>query len=155
MPTDVAVVLRNQPGELARLGEVLVAAGVQLRGLAAFTGDGSGFGHALIDDKDLASASAALKREKIAVADTRDMLVVDVPHPGGVVEILQALAEANVNVDLSYTVCGDRSRSPPTTSTTRAKRWPNRPRRATTGRRSTRSASRRRAARPRGPPAPP
>ena len=108
MPTDVAVVLRNQPGELARLGEVLVASGVQLRGLAAFTGDGSGFGHALIDDKDLASARAALKREKIAVADTRDMLVIDVPHPGGVVEILLTLADANVNVDLSYTVCGDR-----------------------------------------------
>jgi hypothetical protein len=108
MPTDVAVVLRNQPGELARLGEVLVAAGIHLRGLAAFTGDGTGFGHALIDDKDLAGARQALKREKIAVADTREMLVVDVGHPGGVVDVLLALADANVNVDLSYTVCGDK-----------------------------------------------
>ena len=108
MPTDVAVVLRNEPGELARLGEVLVAAGIHLHGLAAFTGDGSGFGHALIDDKDLAGAKQALKREKIGVADTREMLVVDVTPPGGVVEVLQALAEANVNVDLSYTVCGDK-----------------------------------------------
>ena len=67
-----------------------------------------GFGHALIDDKDLASAKQALKREKIGVADTREMLVVDVTPPGGVVEVLLALAEANVNVDLSYTVCGDK-----------------------------------------------
>ena len=67
-----------------------------------------GFGHALIDDKDLAGAEQALKREKIGVADTREMLVVDVTPPGGVVEVLQALAEANVNVDLSYTVCGDK-----------------------------------------------
>ena len=108
MPTDVAVVLRNEPGELARLGEVLVAAGVHLRGLAAFTGDHSGFGHALIDDEDLTSAKQALKREKIGVADTREMLVVDVGKPGGVVDVLLALAEANVNVDLSYTVCGDK-----------------------------------------------
>ena len=36
------------------------------------------------------------------------MLVVDVTPPGGVVEVLLALAEANVNVDLSYTVCGDK-----------------------------------------------
>src|SRR5687768_3980336 len=108
MPTDVAVVLRNEPGELARVGEVLVGAGVHLCGLAAFTGDGRGFGHALIDDADVVGARDALKREKIAVADTREMLVVDVTPPGGVVEILLALAEANVNVDLSYTVCGDK-----------------------------------------------
>jgi hypothetical protein len=108
MPTDVAVVLRNQPGELARLGEVLVAAGVRLRGLAAFTGDGSGFGHALIDDADLATARKALKREKISVADTREMLVVDVGQPGGVVDVLLTLADAHVNVDLLYTVCGDK-----------------------------------------------
>ena len=50
MPTDLTVVLRDQPGELARLGEVTVAAGVHLRGLAAFTGDGRGFVHALVDD---------------------------------------------------------------------------------------------------------
>ena len=108
MPTDVAVVLRNQPGELARLGEVLVAAGVQLRGLAAFTGDGTRLRPCADRRQGSRERRAALKREKIAVADTREMLVVDVAHPGGVVEMLLALADANVNVDLSYTVCGDR-----------------------------------------------
>ena len=101
MPTDVAVVLRNQPGELARLGEVLVSAGVQLRGLAAFTGDGSGFGHALIDDKDLASARAALKRDKIPCGRTRARCSSSTFRTPGVVEILLTLADANVNVDLS------------------------------------------------------
>ena len=108
MPTDLAVVLRNQPGELARAGELLVAAGVHLRGLAAFTGDGTGFGHLLVDDGDVATAKQALKREKIGVADTREMLVVDISRPGGVVDVLLALAEANVNVDLAYTVCRDK-----------------------------------------------
>ena len=50
MPTDLTVVLRDQPGELARLGEVVADAGVHLRGIAAFTGDGRGFVHALFDD---------------------------------------------------------------------------------------------------------
>ncbi len=36
------------------------------------------------------------------------MLVVDVGQPGGVVDVLLTLADAHVNVDLLYTVCGDK-----------------------------------------------
>ena len=37
MPYDVMVILDDRPGELARLGEVAGAAGVNLDGFAAFT----------------------------------------------------------------------------------------------------------------------
>ena len=107
MPTDLTVVLRDQPGELAQVSEALVAAGVHLRGVAAFTGDGHGFAHALIDDGDLKSAKDALKRAKIRIADTREVLVVDV-GPGGLVDVLLQLADAGVNVDLAYTANGDK-----------------------------------------------
>ena len=105
MSTDLTVVLRDEPGELARLGEVTVAAGVHLRGLAAFTGDGRGFVHALVDDGDVATAKQALAQAGIGVADTREVLVVPV-GPGGLVDVMLALAEANVNVDLAYTALG-------------------------------------------------
>jgi hypothetical protein len=105
MPTDLTVVMRDEPGELAKLGEVTVAAGVHLRGLAAFTGDGRGFVHVLVDDADVKTAKQALAREGIGVADTRDVLVVDL-GPGGLVDVMIALAEANVNVDLVYTALG-------------------------------------------------
>jgi hypothetical protein len=105
MPTDLTVVMRDEPGELARLGEVTVAAGVHLRGLAAFTGDGRGFVHALVDDGDVKTATQALAREGIGVADTREVLVVDL-GAGGLVDAMLALAEANVNVDLAYTALG-------------------------------------------------
>jgi len=105
MPTDITVVMRDQPGEIARLGELIGADGVHVRGLAAFTGDGHGFVHLLLDDADVPKAKAALAREKIKVADTRDVLVVDV-HDRGVVDVMLALAEANVNVDLAYTALG-------------------------------------------------
>lgn len=107
MPTDLTVVLRDRPGELAQVSEALVAAGVHLRGVAAFTGDGHGFVHALIDDRDLTSAREALNRAKIRIADTREVLVVDV-GPGGLVDVLLQLADANVNVDLAYTANGDK-----------------------------------------------
>jgi hypothetical protein len=105
MPTDLTVVLRDQPGELARLGEVTGAAGIHLHGLAAFTGDGRGFVHALLDDKDVPNAKEALARAGIGVADTREVIVADV-GPGGLVDVMTALAEANVNVDLAYTALG-------------------------------------------------
>jgi hypothetical protein len=105
MPTDLTVVMRDEPGELAKLGEVTVAAGVHLRGLAAFTGDGRGFVHALVDDGDVKTATQALAREGIGVADTREVLVVDL-GAGGLVDAMLALAEANVNVDLAYTALG-------------------------------------------------
>ena len=103
--TDLTVVVDDEPGALARLGEVAVSAGVHLRGLAAFTGDGRGFVHALVDRDDVATAKQALKREGIGVADTRDVLVVEL-GPGGLVDVMIALADANVNVDLAYTALG-------------------------------------------------
>ena len=109
MPTDLTVVLRDQPGELARLGEVTVSAGVHLRGIAAFTGDGRGFVHVLVDDDDVDAAKDALKRGKLKIADTREVLVADLDgRPGGLVDVMLALAEADVNVDLAYTVCGSK-----------------------------------------------
>ena len=59
MPTDLTVVMQDQPGELARIAEVAVSAGVHLRGLAAFTGDGRGFVHVLVDDDDVAPVRQA------------------------------------------------------------------------------------------------
>ena len=105
MPTDLTVVLADEPGALARMGEVAVAAGVHLRGLAAFTGDGRGFVHALVDDGDVDAAKQAFKQAKMKVADTREVLVADV-RPGGLVDVMLALADANVNVDLAYTALG-------------------------------------------------
>jgi hypothetical protein len=107
MPTDLTVILRDRPGELARLGEVAGAAGVNLHGLAAFTGQGRGMVHLLIDDDCLPAARAALKEAHLGIADEREVLVVDVAdRPGSLGELARTLAEANVNVDLAYTTFG-------------------------------------------------
>ena len=51
MPRNLTVILHDRPGELARLGEALGDAGVNLRGLAAFTGEGNGVIHLLVEDE--------------------------------------------------------------------------------------------------------
>jgi hypothetical protein len=104
MATDLTVVMRDTPGELAKLGEVTLAAGVRLRGLAAFTGEGRGFVHALVDDGDVSTAEGALKQAKIRVADRREVIVVELGSRS-LADVMTALAEANVNVDLAYTAC--------------------------------------------------
>jgi hypothetical protein len=107
MPTDVTVVLRDQPGELAQLGEILGGAGVNIRGLAAFTGEGRGIIHVLVDDDSVARATDELRRAGMGVADEREVLVVDVAdRPGSLGELARQLSEANVNIDLAYTTFG-------------------------------------------------
>jgi hypothetical protein len=105
MPVDLMVILEHRPGELARLGEALGDAGVNIRGLAAFTGEGKGVAHILLNDADVARCRTALTRARMGIADERGVLVVDLEdRPGTLGEVTRQLAEANVNIDLAYTI---------------------------------------------------
>jgi hypothetical protein len=108
MSTDLTVILEHRPGELARLGEVTGEAGVRIRGLAAFTGEGRGVVHVLLDDEAVARCRRALERAGLGIADEREVLVVDLhqDRPMALGELTRQLADANVNVDLAYTTFG-------------------------------------------------
>jgi len=107
MATDLLVILDDRPGELARLGEAAGAGGVNILGLAAFTGDGKGVVHVLVDDDDLGRLRRALDAAGMGIADEREVLVVDVEdRPGTLGECTRRLAAANVNVDVAYTTFG-------------------------------------------------
>jgi len=107
MPTDLTVILEHQPGELARLAEITGEVGVSIRGLAAFTGEGRGVVHLLHDDEVVARCREALEQTGIGIADQREVLVVDIEdRPGALGELARRLADANVNVELAYTIFG-------------------------------------------------
>ena len=107
MAVDLTLILDDRPGELARMGEVLGDAGVNIAGLAAFTGEGRGVIHVLVDDDAVARATAALKAAHMGVADEREVLVIDaVDRPGTLGELTRQRAAANVNIDLAYTTFG-------------------------------------------------
>jgi hypothetical protein len=104
---DFTLIFEDRPGELARLGQVLGDAGVNIGGLAAFTGDGRGIIHVLVDDDAAARATQALRAAKMGVADQREVLVIDAEdRPGTLGELARELAAANVNIDLAYTTFG-------------------------------------------------
>jgi len=103
MPTDLTLILHDRPGELARVGEVAGSAGIHIRGVAAFTGEGRGVIHVLVDDDEAERAVGAFKQERLRLADQREVLVVDVlDRPGSLGELARELAEANVNLELAY-----------------------------------------------------
>lgn len=107
MATDLTVVLTDEPGQLARLGEATGDAGVNIEGMCAFTGEGRGIIHLLIADSAAGRAAAALEEAGIRVADRRPVLVIDVEdRPGSLAELARELAEASVNIDLLYTTFG-------------------------------------------------
>jgi hypothetical protein len=107
MATDLTVVLQDEPGQLATVGEAAGGAGVNIDGLCAFTGEGRGIIHLLVSDEAAGRAHAALEEAGMGVADEREVLVVDIEdRPGSLGELARELAEANVNIELMYTTFG-------------------------------------------------
>jgi len=102
MAIDVTVYLDDAPGELARLGEVLGEAGVNIEGLCAVTsGGGQAEVHVLV--QDMSAAFSALAHAKIQVASEQEVVVVDVEdNPGVLGEVTRRLGDAGVNVTLAY-----------------------------------------------------
>ena len=84
MPTDLTVVLSDEPGQLATLAGATGAAGVNIDGTCAFTGEGRGIIHVLVADDAVKRAVSALEDAGMAVADRRPVLVIDVDdRPAG------------------------------------------------------------------------
>ncbi len=107
MATDLTIVLQDRPGELARLGEATGAAGENIDGMCAMTGEGRGIIHILVADEKAAAARKALEDAGMGVADEREVLVIDVnDRPGTLGELARTLGEANVNIELAYTTFG-------------------------------------------------
>jgi hypothetical protein len=100
---DLTVIMEDQPGKLADLGEATGRAGVNIAGLCAMVGDGKGFIHLLVEDES--AAKQALAEAGIEVADEREAVIVDLhDKPGAMGEIARDLAEAGVNIDVAYTI---------------------------------------------------
>ncbi len=100
---DLTVIMEDQPGKLADLGEATGRGGVNILGFCAMVGDGKGFIHLLVEDEE--KTKHALEKEGIEVADEREAVVVDLhDRPGAMGEIARDLAEAGVNIDVAYTI---------------------------------------------------
>ena len=101
MPTNLTVVLKDEPGQLAKLGETMGGAGINMLGMSAMTGEGRGVINILVEDGE--AARSALEGAGMGVADSQEALVVNVEdRPGTIGQLARELAEAGVNIELLY-----------------------------------------------------
>ena len=108
MSTDLTLYLDDQPGELARIGDVLGKAGANIAGLCALTsGGGQAEVHILVHDAT--AAFEALQGAGIRIAAEQEVLVLEIEdRPGALGEIARKLGEARVNLTLVYLAANTR-----------------------------------------------
>jgi hypothetical protein len=102
MATDLTLYLDDQPGELARVGDVLGEAGTNIAGLCAVTtGGGQAEVHVLV--QDATAAFEALQGAGIRIAAEQEVIVLDVEdRPGALGEVARKLGKAKVNLTTAY-----------------------------------------------------
>lgn len=112
MPKDILVSLDDRPGELARVGEALGGAGVNIEGLMAFAHEGRGFAHLLVEDAPGARRAldaAGIKIEGESDVEIIDLAEADVDRPGTLGERTRGVAEAGINLRFVYLATHDRA----------------------------------------------
>lgn len=100
MPTEFSVILRDEPGTLARLGGALGDAGVNIEAIAGRSGEGASRVQFVCDAP--ARAAASLEAAGIKYA-TRDVIVVRVfDEPGTLGDVALVMSRAGINIDSIY-----------------------------------------------------
>lgn len=112
MPKDILVSLDDRPGELARVGEALGGAGINIEGMMAFAQGSRGFAHLLVED--VAGARRALETAGIAIDRESDVEIIDlaeadVDRPGTLGKKTRGVAEAGVNLAFVYLATHNRA----------------------------------------------
>lgn len=98
--TEFVVRLDNRPGALARLTELLAAAGVNIDALAAWGEDGAGVVRLIVDEPDLC---ARVLDEAGLGHEARPVLSTLLAHrPGELARVTRALADAAINIEAVF-----------------------------------------------------
>lgn len=101
---DLTVILKNQPGTLADMGETLGKMGINMEGICGFPQKGEGIVHILVEDEE--TTRWALEEAGFEVRAVREVLVVDIgqkvgkPGTGG--QMARKIGNAGINIDLIY-----------------------------------------------------
>jgi hypothetical protein len=101
MPSDLTVILEDRPGALAKVGEALGRAGINIEGICGVTVLGKGTVHILVENGK--KARQVLEANHIDVAKEVEVLVVPVEdRPAVLGNVARRLATAGVNLNLAY-----------------------------------------------------
>jgi hypothetical protein len=101
---QVCVRMKNQPGELHQVTEVLKLEGVNIRAISVLDPGEDALVRMMVDDPERACNSLASKGFNFF---EREVVAVEVPdHPGGLHAVLGSLKEASINIMQLYSYLG-------------------------------------------------
>jgi hypothetical protein len=104
---DLVIIPDDRPGVVAELGECLGEAGINIEAISAFTGQGKGIVHLLVDKAD--EALETLQGAGFDVQAARRVVVVPLPdEPGHLGRATRALADAEINIEQAYIAGGSK-----------------------------------------------
>jgi len=104
---DLAITLADHPGTLAKAIEAIAKARINIEGAAGVPCGGNGIFHVLTTDAD--GTRRALESAGFKVDAEQPVVVVDLEDkPGAAAQVFRRLADANVNVTLTYVATKER-----------------------------------------------
>ena len=107
MSKDLVIIPDDEPGVVARIGETLGAASINIEAISAFTGQGKGIVHLLVDRAE--EALQVLRDAGFDVKAAREVAIVALPdEPGPLGVACRKLADAGVNIEQAYIAGGSR-----------------------------------------------
>lgn len=98
---NISIELKNEPGALARMGELLGNAGISLEGGGMFVQNGTGIANFLVED---AEAAKALLEENGMPVRIREVSIhkLDQGMPGQLGKYCRMLADKGINILVQY-----------------------------------------------------
>ena len=105
VPTEIVIEAEDRPGMMASLGELLGEAGVNITAAAAFTHDGRGFLHFVVQEAD--RAVLALREACWEIVGVQEVLTMSLDdRPGELGRFARRLADAGINITSLYIAGG-------------------------------------------------
>lgn len=97
---ELVVSVKDQPGEMNKIGEALGASGVNIMAVALFTLKGEGRIHMVVSDLKKGKKVLQTLGYKPTVGE---VLILELKHsPGELARVTKALADAKINIELLY-----------------------------------------------------
>jgi hypothetical protein len=99
---DLEIILENNPGTLAKMGETLGKNKISLEGGGVFENGDTSIAHFLVEEAD--RAREVLAEADIVVSKINDVIIQRLRQevPGQLVQCCRRLAEGNVNILVQY-----------------------------------------------------
>jgi len=100
MPVEFNVTLQDRPGTLARLGQMLGEAAVNIEAIQGMSREGHGFIHFV--PRDPQQAARVLDAAGIGYSQREVLIVKVLDEPSMLSDLVLVMAQANINIDSIY-----------------------------------------------------